>query len=306
MKRQEATPMAHGLSCNQSRRTFLRTGLFGLGLGMRLPWVFEHTALAIASDSYWEGRETHPERIMVIVELTGGNDGLNTVVPYRQDAYYRLRPTLAIKAQDTLKLNDELGLHPTMTGFKALWDAGHLAVIPGCGYPQPNRSHFTAMAYWHTAVPNGVDANGWVGRFADAAWPQGAPNQIVNIAARQSLAVQAQRHAPVVFSDPQRFVRAGEPSQESVYKNMLDRQSEQTNKTLAFIKDIARTASDSSVTVREAIQSYRTPIAYGTESVVATLATDLRKVAALIHAGFPTRVYYMSLGGFDTHANQGG
>ena len=96
--------MAHCLSCHQSRRAFLRTGLFGLGLGMRLPWVFEHTALALASDAYWDGRETHPERIMVIVELTGGNDGLNTVVPYRQDAYYRLRPTLAIKAQNTLKL----------------------------------------------------------------------------------------------------------------------------------------------------------------------------------------------------------
>src|SRR5262249_41862145 len=124
--------------------------------------------------------------------------------------------------------------------------------------------------------------------------------------ARQSLAVQAQRHAPVVFSDPQRFVRAGEPSQEAVYKTMLARQSEPTNKTLAFVKDIARTASDSSVTVREAIKSYQTPIAYGSESVVATLATDLRKVAALIHAGFPTRVYYVSLGGFDTHANQRG
>jgi uncharacterized protein (DUF1501 family) len=294
----------HCPSCYRSRREFLRTGLFGLGLGMQLPWVFEHTALAIASDAFWDGRETHPERVMVIVELAGGNDGLNTVVPYRQDAYYKLRPTLAIKAQNTLKLNDEMGLHPAMTGFKALWDAGQLAVIPGCGYPNPNRSHFTAMAYWHTAVPNGVEANGWVGRFADAAWPQGAPNQIVNVAARQSLAVQAQRHAPVVFSDPQRFVRAGDLSQESVYKNMLDRQSEQTNKTLAFIKDIARTASDSSVTVREAIKSYQTPIAYGAESAIATLATDLRKVAALIHAGFPTRVYYVSLGGFDTHANQ--
>ena len=74
--------MAHCFSCHQSRRAFLRTGLFGLGFGMRLPWVFEHTALAMASDAYWDDRETHPERIMVIVELTGGNDGLNTVVPY--------------------------------------------------------------------------------------------------------------------------------------------------------------------------------------------------------------------------------
>ncbi len=291
-------------SCYRSRREFLRTGLLGLGIGMQLPSVFEHTALAIASDAFWEGRETHPERVMVIVELTGGNDGLNTVVPYRQDTYYKLRPTLAIKAQATLKLNDEVGLHPAMTGFKALWDAGKLAVIQGCGYPQPNRSHFTAMAYWHTAVPHGVESNGWVGRFADAAWPQGEPNRIVNIAVRQSLAVQAQRHAPVVFSDPQRFIRAGDPSQESVYNTMLAHQSEPINQTLAFVKAIARTASDSSIKVREATANYRTPISYGSEGAIATLATDLRKVAALIHAGFPTRAYYVSIKGFDTHANQ--
>jgi uncharacterized protein (DUF1501 family) len=298
--------MTHCSSCNQSRRAFLRTGLFGLGLGMRLPWVFEHTSLAMASDAFWEGRETHPDRIMVIVELAGGNDGLNTVVPYRQDAYYQLRPTLAIKAQNTLKLTDDVGLHPAMTGFKALWDAGQLAIIPGCGYPQPTRSHFTAMAYWHTAVPHGVEVNGWAGRFADAAWPQGAPNQIVNIAARQSLAVQAQRHAPVVFSDPERFIRAGDPSQEAVYRTLLARPSEQTNKTLAFVKDMARTATDSAATVREAIKRYETPVSYGVASAVATLATDLRKVAALIHARFPTRIYYVSLSGFDTHANQSG
>jgi len=294
----------HGSSCCRSRREFLRAGLLGLGIGMRLPYVFERTALAIASEACGDDREAHPERIMVIVELAGGNDGLNTVVPYRQDAYYKLRPTLAIKAQATLKLTDDIGLHPAMTGFKALWDAGQLAIIPGCSYPQPNRSHFTAMAYWHTAVPHGVESNGWVGRFTDAAWPQSAPNQIVNIAARQSLAVQAQHHAPVVFSDPERFVRAGDPSQESVYNTMLAHQSESTSQTLAFVKDIARTAADSAGKVREAIKRYSTPISYGTEGAAASLATDLRKVAALLHAGFPTRVYYVSLGGFDTHANQ--
>ena len=294
------------LSCNQSRRDFLRTGLFGIGVGAALPFVFQHSALAMSAASFFGGSEAHPERILIVLELSGANDGLNTVVPYRNDVYYKARPTLAIKPAQTLKLNDELGLHASMRGFKSLWDDGKLAIVPGCGYPNPNRSHFSSMEYWHTAVPYGAESNGWVGRFADAAWPQGEPNRIVNVAARQSLAVQSSHHAPVVFADPERFVRAGDPSQEAVYKGILDRKSEQSNQTLAFLQGIARTAADSSVKVREAVKSYRTPISYGSESSVATLSTDLKKVAALINAGFPTRVYYVSIGGFDTHANQAG
>jgi uncharacterized protein (DUF1501 family) len=273
---------------------------------MQRPWGFEHMALAIASDAYGDGHETHPARSMVIVELAGGNDGVNTVVPYRQDASDRLRPTLAIKAQHTLTLTDDVGLPPAMTGCKALWGAGQLAIIPGGGSPQPNRSHCPAMAYWHTAGPHGIAVNGGAGRWADAAWPQGAPHRIVNIAARQSLAVQAQRHAPVVVSDPERLVRAGDTSQEAVDRTLLARPREPTNQTLAFVKAMARTASDSAVTVREAIKGYETPMSYGVASAVATLATDLRTVAALRHAGFPTRISYVSRSGFDTHAQQSG
>ncbi len=126
------------------------------------------------------------------------------------------------------------------------------------------------MEYWHTAVPNGVESLGWVGRFADDYWPAEKGATIVNIAQRRSLAVQSGRHAPVVFSDPNRFPR------------------------------------DISARVREAVASYKTPISYGSESLASTLSTDLKKVAALIQAGFPTRVYYVGMGGFDTHAGQAG
>lgn len=294
------------LSCRQSRRDFLGAGLFGIGVGAALPFVFEHTSLAMSAEAFFGGGEAHPERILIVVELSGANDGLNTVVPYRNDIYYKARPGLAIKPDQALKLNDDLGLHNSMRGFKSLWDDGKLAIVQGCGYPNPNRSHFSSMEYWHTAVPYGAEPNGWVGRFADSAWPQGEPNRIVNVAARQSLAVQANLHAPVVFADPERFARAGDPSQEPVYKGILDRMSEQSNKTLAFLQGIAKTAADSSARVREAVKSYKTPVSYGSESSVATLAPDLKKVAALINAGFATRVYYVSIGGFDTHANQSG
>ncbi len=289
-----------------SRRDFLRSGFFGVGIGASMPLVFRHSALEVAAQSFLEDKEAHPERILVVVELAGGNDGLNTVIPYGNDTYYKLRPRLAIRAADVLKLNPRAGLHPSMTGFRALWDQGQLAIVEGCGYPNPNRSHFTSMEYWHTGVPNAPESLGWVGRFADSFWRQPAAGRIVNIAERQSLAVQSDRHAPIVFSDPNRYVRAGDPAQESLYRNILERDTVQANRTLTFLRGIARTAADTSVKVRQAVRDYRTPVSYGSESSVSTLSTDLKKVAALIHAGFPTRIYYAGIGGFDTHASQPG
>jgi uncharacterized protein (DUF1501 family) len=118
--------------------------------------------------------------------------------------------------------------------------------------------------------------------------------------------VQSTLHAPVVFKDPKTFVRAGDPAQEPVYKQFLSHDSASQNKTLAFLREIAKTADASSARVREAVASYKTPVSYGSESSVSTLSMDLKKVAALIAAGFPTRVYYVSMGGFDTHAGQSG
>lgn len=248
-----------------TRRDFLRTGFFGMGVGTAMPFVFEHSALAMAAEGFYGGPEGTPEKILVVVEMAGGNDGLNTLVPFRNDIYYKSRPTLAIKKDSTLKLNDDLGLHPSMRGLKRMWDEGKMAVVQGCGYPNPNLSHFTSMEYWHTAAPDGVESLGWVGRFADAQWREAKPSTIVNVSQRQSLAVQSARHAPVVFS---------------------------------------KTDDDASGKVRAAVESYRTPISYGSESISSTLSTDLKKVAALINAGFPTRIYYVSMGGFDTHAGQ--
>lgn len=287
-----------------SRREFLRSGFFGIGVGLGMPLVFEHSALAMAAQAYHDGKEPHPNRILVVVEMAGGNDGLNTVVPCRQDPYYKARPNLALKKESLIRISDEVGLHNRMLGMQKLWDGGRLAIVQGCGYPNPNRSHFTSMEYWHTAIPNGVESLGWIGRFADSFWPKPEPATIVNVALKQSLAVQAAMHAPVVFSDPHRFVRAGDPAQEPVYRSFLDRKSETTNKTLSFLRDISRTAQGNSARVRDAVASYKTPVSYGSESIASTLSSDLKKVAALISSGFSTRVYYVSMGGFDTHAGQ--
>src|SRR6202023_2846759 len=145
--------------------------------------------------------------------------------PYTNDAYLKARPTLGLKKDTALRLTDDLGLHPRLGGLKAIYDEGLVAIVQGCGYPNPDRSHFSSMEYWHTATPYVAQTTGWVGRFADSRWPDGKANTIVNIAVKQSLAVQARKHSPVVFSRPEEFVRAGDGAQAATYRKLI----EQTN-----------------------------------------------------------------------------
>ena len=226
---------------------------------------------------------------------------LDTVAPYSNDDYHRARPTLAIKKDQVLKLDDNYGLHPNLSGLKAVWDDGQLAIVQGCGYPNPDRSHFLPWNFGTPPRRTWRTSTGWVGRFADAYWPEAKPSTLVNIAVKESLAVQAKRHSPVVFYRPEEFVRAGDKIQAAAYRKLID-QSNTGNHTLDFLTEVSKSAADASSRVREAVGSYQTPVAYG----ATPLALDLRKVAALIKAGFPTRVYYVSLTGFDTHASQAG
>ena len=240
------------------------------------------------------------KRILVVVELTGANDGLNTLVPYGDDTYYRLRPRLGIRPAQLRKVDDMFGFNPGMAGFERLFKNGQMAVVHGCGYDNPSYSHFTSAAYWHTGAPNAGEPYGWLGRLADAIDPQLTPNFLVNIDERQSLAVRAARHVPVVFDDPERFGRKG------LYQSrpLLD-QGEPTspatdNHSLQFLDQVAQSARLASVQVREAWRQYKTPIDYG------ILPMDLPKVAAMIHARMPTRIYHTAYrhNAFDTHVHQ--
>ena len=199
-----------------------------------------------------------------------------------------------------LKLDDQLGLHPACTGLESLFKDGQLAVVNGCGYPNPNLSHFTAMEWWHTAIPHGSDEYGWIGRFADKYQPEPIENYIVNIAARQSFAVNSGVHSPVVFSDPQKFGRSGTAEQQKVFEVFGEIDSTQ-NSSLDFVNRVSRTATGGASMVRNACSEYKTLVDYGSNN---NLTLDLKKVAAMIAADLPTRIYYLSLGGFDTHAGQ--
>jgi uncharacterized protein (DUF1501 family) len=236
-----------------------------------------------------------------VLELSGGNDGLNTLVPYADDAYYRHRPNIGIQTAKLRKIDDHYGFSPGMAGFERLYKDGRMAVVHGCGYDQPSFSHFTSMAYWHTAAPNSGGEYGWVGRLADGLDPdRKAGNLLVNIDETQSLAVSSRDHTPVVFDDPEKFVRKGFYQEREVFEEIADA-SEYVNPSQRFLLEVARSAQDASALVREAWARYKTPVDYGVYPI------DLKKVAALIDAGLSTRLYYVAYrhNAFDTHVHQG-
>lgn len=280
-----------------SRRALLGAGLAGIGVnGARIlgvPLALGQVAQAMAAD------DASKDRILVVVELSGGNDGLNTLVPYSNDAYYKHRPTLGIKPDKLLKIDDHFGWNSGMIGFEKLYKDGKLAIVHGCGYDQPSFSHFTSMAYLHTAAPNSGEEYGWVGRLGDALQPKSASNYIVNIDATQSLAVKSHVHVPVVFDEPERFTRKG-GFQEKPFFDQVTQVANDPNSSRAFLREAAKSAVDASALVREAWARYRTPVDYG------IVPMGLSKVASLIDAGMPTRLYYTGYrnNAFDTHVQQ--
>jgi uncharacterized protein (DUF1501 family) len=289
--------------CSCSRRDFLVRGLYGIGVGAGLPLVLSRTSAALAAQAL-EGTsvEKHPERILVVIELAGGNDGLNTVVPYSDPAYYRARPNLGIKDRNVLKAAEGFGFHPSMVGFERLYKDGMLGVVHGCGYDHPSLSHFSSMGFWHTGVPNGGEPLGWLGRLADRTYDTKTRNMIVDLGNSQSLAVRSARHSPLVFEDPARFKREGADDEKRVLAQ-LSQPRVTTNATLEFLASTAQNATESSDFVRQASAGYQTPVDYG---VGGGLGGNLQRVTSLIAAGMPTRLYYVTYSGnsFDTHVQQ--
>lgn len=281
-----------------TRRQALRVGAYGLGLGLGAL----HRPLTAWADAP-RPSSTHPERILVVVELSGGNDGLNTVVPYGDDRYYQLRPTLGIPAKSLRTIDEHFGFHPALFGFERLYRDGKLAVVHGCGYDKPILSHFSSMGFWHTGIPHTGEKLGWLGRLADALDPEVSRNYLVNIATAQSLAVRSRRHSPLVFYDPESFSRKGVYQQQPVFQR-LSRGRATPNASLAFLNGLVENATHSAAFVRQAWADYDSPVDYGARS--AGLGLDLRKVAALINADMPARLYYVSYAGnvFDTHVHQ--
>lgn len=285
---------------NTSRRQFLARlagGSAVLSLGGLVPEFLAQAALAEPPG----GGET----ILVVIQLTGGNDGLNTVVPYSHDEYRKARPKLAVTPADVLKINDAIGFHPSARGFADLLDAGKLAVVQGVGYPNPNRSHFESMDVWHTCQRKGTPrSTGWLGRFLDAtrkAADVDAPAIHIGFE-KQPLALAAEFVRVPSFGSPETFrLQDGDGHQlRNAIRNLAGRRPEPADPLLGFLQSSTTSALAASDRIAEALRNYDTPVKYPESD----LAVRLKTVAQLIDAGLKTRVYYVELDGFDTHSQQ--
>lgn len=249
-------------------------------------------------------------KILVIVQLSGGNDGLNTVVPYRNDIYYRERPTLAISSDKVLPLTDDIGLHPAMGPLRALYDDGLLTVINNVGYPNPDRSHFRSMDIWQTA--SDADAylsTGWVGRYLDAACAGQAaqPFRTVEVDDTLSLALKGHDLNGLAVLDPKKFynqTRSGLIT--DLNRNHKHSDTEKDHEPVAYLyKTLAETVS-SAAYVYDKAQRNGGAVQSATTYPNHELGNRLRTVSQLIQSGVDTSVYYVSISGFDTHINQPG
>ncbi len=304
-----------------TRRAFLTKGLTLLAATQTVPTFLSQTVMAMARP--WDQKLVQDPtgkdgKILVVVQLSGGNDGLNTVIPFGDDAYYRARGGLAVAADQTHKLNAGIGLHPSFEPLKALYDEGLMSVVQGVGYPNPNRSHFSSMDIWHTAdTTESQRRTGWLGRYFDSECagidpktnqPTGTVDGLAGIAMGDQLplAMQGEVARPISFDDLSRYQYQGpaEGTHEALNQPFAGLQVDE-NEHAAQLDFLTRTAMDAHVSsdrIQEVLARHNPPAAYPNGG----FGNGLRTVAAMIRGEMPTRVYYVTLGGFDTHANQGG
>lgn len=317
-----------------TRREFLRRTVLGSALSWSVPAFLADTFSALqaqAADSAIQTVTGKDSTILVVLQMAGGNDGINTVVPYSNDFYHKARPKLSLRADDVLKLSDDIGLHTALKGFKDLYDNGNLSVIQGVGYPNPNRSHFRSTEIWQTASDSDqVEKHGWLGRYFDNACAGADPVVGVTIGNQLPEAFFAARPRGVCFSNPQnyRFIANSNQTEESNKKlNELEMSGpgmatdggyadmQNSGGSISqlsagmpmtggrVIDFITRTALDAQHSSDE-IRGIAARVQNQAEYPNSPLANSLKLVARLIGGGLPTRVYYVSQGGYDTHTNQ--
>jgi uncharacterized protein (DUF1501 family) len=311
-----------------TRRDFLRSTVFGASAAWTVPLFIERTfgQLHVESrDLTVQPVTGKDDTILVVLQLAGGNDGLNTLVPYADDAYHRARPKLAKKEHQIIKLSDHVGLNPSLPFLGSLFKEGNLGVVQGVGYPNPNRSHFVSTSIWETADPSNHSATGWLGRYFDHACPGAEPTVGISFNKTQPEAFGAAKNPGVSLNSPElyRWIHGGgEKAKAEEFFADLNQPADGDEaadsggsiamaaggKTggiagednLAFLERVALDARVSSKTILELAAKHKTPVRYdGTP-----IARNLNLVSRMIAGGMPTRVYYVSHGGFDTHNQQ--
>ena len=314
-----------------TRRDFLRTSVLGGALAYTVPLFLEKTFLCLdtmAASAPGQITTGKDGTILVVLQLAGGNDGINTLIPFGDDAYYRARPKIAIPKTDVLRISDYAGLHPKLTGLHDLYAQGCLGMVQGVGYPNPNRSHFRSTEIWQTASDaDRNEAQGWLGRFFDNCCQGSDPSSVgVAIGGQTPQAFASPTPKGVAFSNPEQFRYMSEAASDPTSADMFMRQMNQPadtghgsliensggsigmlsgpadtdGSTVEFLQRTALGAQMSSDKILAITRKTKSSVNYPQSQ----LGNSLNLVGRLIAGGLPTRVYYVSQGGFDTHANQ--
>ncbi len=313
----------------KTRRDFLRSTMLGASATWTVPMFVERTFGQLhegARDLAIQPTTGRDGTILVVLQLAGGNDGLNTLVPYADDTYHKARPRLAKKEKDLIKLSDHVGLNASMPYLGSLFKEGGLGIVQGVGYPNPNRSHFVSTSIWETADTNNRSSTGWLGRYFDNACPGADPTVGISFNKTQPESFGAERNPGICLNSPELYrwiYGGGEKAQAEEFFADLNKPGDMADDeptdggsiampaggkvggikgegNLAFLERVALDAQVSSKTILELAAKHKTSVRYdGTP-----IARNLNLVARMIAGGMPTRVYYVSHGGFDTHNQQ--
>ena len=276
------------------RREFLTRSAFTAAGSLLVPQFLK------AFETNQLGQNALGSKKLVVVQLSGGNDGLNTVVPFRNDIYYRERPSIAIAADKVLKINDEIGFNPALEKLKNLYDNGLVTVINNVGYPNPDRSHFRSMDIWQTG--SGADeylSSGWIGRYLDAhcTGKTCSPHAALEIDDTLSLALKGEKANGLALQNPEKLFRQ---TQNGVVQAMAKNQPASDHENVAYLyKTLAETVSSADYVYSKS-KVYQSRLLYPSSE----LGKSLKTIAELIISGVNTSVYYVSLSGFDTHIRQ--
>lgn len=286
------------MSDSISRRQLLKTGSM-IAVGLATPSWLSSIAKADVLRSA-SGKGVDPDGILVVCEFKGGNDGLNMIVPYADDNYYRLRPTLGIPRESVLHITDQMGLHPNMAGLSELYKEGKVAVVQNVGYPKPNRSHFKSMDIWHAASPDTSLKYGWIGRHLDHLAEDHPLNSVyaLGLSNEKPGALNANKVSVPCFgslADIQSMV--GNADAERMLREISANAHTDDEKLVAAAN---KSAFDAMVALKEQLGGFSPSQTYGNDK----FGQGFKQISQLIATSQQTRVVYFSNSGFDTHARQ--
>ena len=312
----------------KTRREFLRTGLLGGSLCWTMPAFLSRTMQSLhaeADGALVQGITGRDGNILVVLQLAGGNDGLNTVIPLGNDEYRKSRPTIGVPEASILKLDSQAGLHPSLSGLASAYQEGHLVVVQGVGYPNPNRSHFRSTEIWATAVDSNKSSNtGWIGRYFDNACSGCDASVGIAMASQMPQALTATVPKGVLYqggggSGKKKNKKSGVVQAEADGSMTMEEDDDagQAGGSIGMLNGpgnlgklsaldfLERTEMDAKVSQQEIAQASskaKNFVPYPSTR----LGQNFAMVSRLIAGGMPTRIYYLSLGGFDTHTQQAG